>query len=639
MVRLLLSLLSALLVFSQLSGCESGDFSASATSTLATLSVSDGTLSPRFSGNHKRYTLTVKESTKTLTLTAVPAHDLATITINGQQATAGTKSAPLPIGQTPFTILVKVTSPDESRSSEYQLTVLRPNDPIPEDATTDPAPQPSGTAKPAQLSSIAVENGPLVQTFNPASLRYDANVSYLTGTASITAKPADPKAAVSVNGIPLKAPDYRAEVPLKEGSNTVNIVVTAADTGSKETYQLSIRRASANAFVQGSILHAKTGQKGARFGFSIASSGNIAAVGAPHASTAGKNEAGLVYIFRLIDGNWVQIQQLTEPSPQTGNWFGYQLAMQDDTLFIGTFGHDGEKRDSGKVYLYQAGKGQSWTLKSSLQSPEPRFRERFGYNIAVSGDHLAIATLRGPDAIDTGGDIYLYHRNNGGWEHLQTIGIAGSSDRYGQSIALDDDLLAIGSFAPDDECRRYIPDPGSVTLYRLTGEHWKKEATLKADNAGGGDRFGFTLSLSNGTLAAGAICEDSNEHSNNDEGTEVGAVYVFTQENGEWQQQAYIKEQIPRNHNLFGSRVELDSGLLVISAALSDIGGEDTGIVYLYQGSGADWKVIRTLQPDDVTAFDEFGFDMALNDGNLLIGSTQPRQNQPTSTGKVYTYR
>ena len=626
-----------LLALFTLNACDSNGFSSKSTSQLALLTVEGGHLEPSFSSKRQSYLLILDDSGKPLTLTAEPAHDLATITLNGQPLPAGKKSPPLTITETPYTITIHVVSPDQSRSTDYRLTVLRPGETPPESAEeTPPASGEPDDGNPATLSELQVAEGTLTQTFDPATTRYDANVGYLVTTTTISAKPTLTDATVSIDGKRVGAPDYSARVPLKEGANTVEIMVTAPDGKTTTRYILVIQRASADTFVQRNILRADTPQFHARFGFSIAIAGNVAAISAPRTKASGQRSSGSVYLFRYIDGSWVQTQRLDEPSPKTGNRFGYSVAMDGDTLAIGAFGYDGKQRGSGRVYVYETDNDGNWTFKTAFQSPKPRLNEHFGYNIVLSGNSMAVATLHNQSG---NGKVFLYQRQKNEWKAVQTIDIPGSSDHFGQTIVMDGDLLAIGSFGDDDECRRHLAnDPGKVTVYRRDGASWKKEDELQANNGDGSDRFGFSMTLSGGTLVIGAICEDAKSRPQKNDGIQVGAVYVFTADNGQWRQRAYLKEPTPSNHNLFGYRVALDGNLLAISAPLSDVKGVDSGIVYLYQGAGDNWKVLRSIQPTDIGALDEFGVDLALRDGHLLIGSTQPRKTASSATGKAHGY-
>ena len=92
---------------------------------------------------------------------------------------------------------------------------------------------------------------------------------------------------------------------------------------------------------------------------------------------------------------------------------------------------------------------------------------------------------------------------------------------------------------------------------------WSQQAYVKASNTGAGDRFGTSVSMSRGgnSLAVGAINEDG--------GTEnSGAVYVFTRSSTTWSQQAYIKASNAGSGDLFGISVSLsnDGNSLAVGA-------------------------------------------------------------------------
>ena len=95
----------------------------------------------------------------------------------------------------------------------------------------------------ANLSSLALSIGTLSPTFDAATLNYTATVANYVSTVTVTPTKSDSEAAITVNGIANASGVASAALPLNVGSNTINIVVTAAD-GTLRTYQIVVTRAA-----------------------------------------------------------------------------------------------------------------------------------------------------------------------------------------------------------------------------------------------------------------------------------------------------------------------------------------------------------------------------------------------------------
>jgi len=163
---------------------------------------------------------------------------------------------------------------------------------------------------------------------------------------------------------------------------------------------------------------------------------------------------------------------------------------------------------------------------------------------------------------------------------------------------------------------------------------------FKGSNTEAGDVFGAAVALSadGSTLAVGAYSEESAETGtgvpgNDNSAPAAGAVYVFVQRDGLWQQQAYLKANNAGTRDLFGGSVSLsaDGNTLAVSSWLEDsaatgVNGDQNdnsaryaGAVYMFVRSGALWQQQAYLKASNTDAYDRFGYAVSLSaDGNTL---------------------
>ncbi len=115
------------------------------------------------------------------------------------------------------------------------------------------------------------------------------------------------------------------------------------------------------------------------------------------------------------------------------------------------------------------------------------------------------------------------------------------TDRFGAVVALSGDTLAVGAFLEDsaatgidgDQSDNNASSAGAVYVFTRDGAGaWSQQAYIKASNTHAGDRFGWSVALSDNTLAISATEEDSTatgidgDQSDNN-ADQSGAVYVF----------------------------------------------------------------------------------------------------------------
>jgi len=115
---------------------------------------------------------------------------------------------------------------------------------------------------------------------------------------------------------------------------------------------------------------------------------------------------GSAYIFsQMRNGTWVQTAKLSPSDGKTGDEFGRQVLIKEDTAFIGSRHHDDNGPKSGSVYIFQK-VGDSWQEKTKLKPADGVEGDEFGNGIAISNDILAVSSFRDDDAGYDSGSFY-----------------------------------------------------------------------------------------------------------------------------------------------------------------------------------------------------------------------------------------
>jgi hypothetical protein len=201
------------------------------------------------------------------------------------------------------------------------------------------------------------------------------------------------------------------------------------------------------------------------FGDSLAVDNQFLFIGAPGEDTRGiPNEHGAVYIYRWDGHDPPVFVQKLEPGPvDYGPNFGSSLAVEGDTLVVGAIARRWvADRSIGAAYVY-AYDGEQWTLHQELLAPEPQDGARFGWDVALDGDVLAVGAL-GEIGLTGVGAAHLFRREaDGQWHHVERITSTVGGLDYAEAVALGGGQLAIG-------CSEFIhmgEDQGMAEVYGL----------------------------------------------------------------------------------------------------------------------------------------------------------------------------
>ena len=141
----------------------------------------------------------------------------------------------------------------------------------------------------------------------------------------------------------------------------------------------------------------------------------------------------------------------------------------------------------------------------------------------------------------------------------------------------------------------------------LSAGPFVEDAELAGDNGLPGDQFGSSVAISGDTAVVGAP----------NAGGGGGALYVFTNDSGAWQQAAELTSSDEAAGDGFGTAVAV-SGSTIVVGAPNHAGG---GAAYVFTSSSGTWQQVAELSPADTTSGGYFGGAVGIDEGTIVVGA------------------
>jgi hypothetical protein len=302
------------------------------------------------------------------------------------------------------------------------------------------------------------------------------------------------------------------------------------------------------------------------FGREVAVDGDVLAVAAPHKDAPGITDIGGVYVYRWDGAEFAPDAALLPAAAEAWDRFGDRLVLDGDVLLAGNAATLTEFRWDG----LQWNETTTLTLASSASS------------LDLDGDVLAVGTS---SVLPADGRVTIYERQPSGWELEQVLPNPASTylTNFARVVSLHGDTLA----ATGDGLAAAGVD-GAVIIYRETPGGWLFEDALTASDTLVGDRFGTTVSLTDDALAVSAIRSDELDPSTGQVVEDNGSVYIFRRDasSGQWSEEARLQSQLLFEGQFFGSLLDLDGDVLGV-AALPNVG---TGTASVFRHDAGSWS-------------------------------------------------
>ena len=370
-----------------------------------------------------------------------------------------------------------------------------------------------------------------------------------------------------------------------------------------------------------------------QFGAALSVSGDRLVVGAPYDKGVGTHH-GSAYVFERYTAareGWEEVTKLRASEASLAELFGSSVAIDGDTIAVGALIDDDAAQGGEAVYVYeqQLNSLKSWNQVARL-TPTDEEQALFGAAIALDGDLLAVGAPEDGAAVLAGGAVYLFVREQGAWRPAAKLVApdAGQYDNFGFSLALDGHRLAVG--APNDDAGNL----GSVYLFEgdPTARTWRPAAKLLPRSTETFENFGWSVALDGDLVAVGSPRIDPNgtatgsayiferkdtwiqrahlqpmsslatrnfgssialhgdmvlvgDPSDAEQALGAGAAHVYGRHHGgpdAWGGLYKVRTPRAAQGDRFGQAVSMDDGILAISADLRDATGINSGMAHLF---------------------------------------------------------
>jgi len=236
---------------------------------------------------------------------------------------------------------------------------------------------------------------------------------------------------------------------------------------------------------------------------SAAISGNTMVLGSPF-----QGGTGAIFIYRFNGTNWVQGPTVapSQNNGDGGDLFGYAVAISGNLIAVGAPGNahvdTGTLIDSGSVFVYQDN-GTTATELDQLRASNSAAGDFFGASVGVSGARVVVGAPSSPlvNKAAYTGKAYVYTNNAGTFgEAILTSANAVNGSEYGTSVGIDGTRAVVG-----------VPgtNAGAVISFNLNGANWVQAQRVTPQGANNGDRFGSSLSISGTSMVVGTPSQNA----------------------------------------------------------------------------------------------------------------------------------
>ena len=375
-----------------------------------------------------------------------------------------------------------------------------------------------------------------------------------------------------------------------------------------------------------------------RFGYALAVDGEFMVGGAPYEDSNYVN-SGCAFVFRWdpVAADWIETQQLFPSDPEADARFGVTVAISGDAIAVGAALEDNANgTNAGAVYVFRLDAFTGvWSEEQKIIENGGFSGNEFGTSVDLDGTALLIGASKCDMSAGLNAGCAFVYRWVNSWlnwveEAMLVDPNSRAGDRAGYAVAIEGNLALVASPLAN---QAGVANAGSVAVWRESGSLWWHDQTLSASQKSTGDQFGISLAVRNGLVIVGVPFEDGSATL-----VDSGAACLFRHDGTSYAEEVRFAHPTPGPGQQFGRDVDVDDNLVVVGSMTDDAFGSDAGCAFTFRRGRRRWAFDQPFAASDAAADDHLGVQVALNDLQVLVAADGNNTVAGTDRGVVYGY-
>jgi len=360
---------------------------------------------------------------------------------------------------------------------------------------------------------------------------------------------------------------------------------------------------------------------------------------------------------------YTQVNKLVASDRINNVEFGRAVSISNNYAVVGTQLEDNDaegknpKPDAGAAYIYERGADGKWKQVQKIVAADRAPGANFGWSVGVSGNVIVVGAVyerfdaTGRNESTSEGAAYVFERGSDGvWKQTQKLL---SSDRsgynyFGTSVGIDGNIIVVGASGHSrDSTERqegYVGDAGAVFVFEKRGNNWRRTYKLLASDRQHGGSMGNSVAISGNLVIAGAWAHDYGIKGET-RMEACGAAYIWERmEDGKWTKAQKLVASDGTPYDEFGFSVAIDGDNAVVGARRVSQKRTDedndlySGEAYIFsRNENGEWKEVEAVIPKDRKPGDYVGTSVGVSGNYVIIGSPRGDGKKPY-IGAIYIY-